>query len=73
MSYEEAKERLFNVRWKTKECFSENCWCALIVPEEEYNDDDGNEMYICGSGCISKDVAEYIVKIHNLNVGKNIS
>lgn len=55
-----------NVKWKTETCFSEDCWCKLIVPE---NSDD-KDACIVPSGAIGAEVAEYIVKLHNDNLSK---
>ena len=34
----------------------------------DLKDDDGNEIYIAGSGCVPKDYAEHIVKLHNASL-----
>lgn len=66
MTYKEAQERSLHVEWKTSICFSgEDCWCRVIEPVTEIKDDDGNEIYIAGSGCVPKIYAEHIVLIHN--------
>ena len=66
LSYEEAIQHSLTVKWKTTPCQSgESCWCRVIEPEEEIKDEDGNEIYIAGSGCVPKVYAEHIVKLHN--------
>lgn len=71
MTYEEAQEKLLNVKWKIVECNTKNCWCRMIFPEEEisYNYTDiKEEVYVVGSGSLTKEIAEYIVYIHNKNI-----
>lgn len=66
MKFEEAKKLSLEVEWKTTPCPSgEVCWCRIIEPIDNITDDDGNEIYIAGSGSIPKDYAEHIVKLHN--------
>lgn len=66
MNYQEAKQHSLTVKWKTTPCqVGESCWCCIVEPEQEIKDDDGNEIYIVGSGSISKEYAEHIVKLHN--------
>lgn len=72
MNYKEAIEHSLTVKWKTSPCsLGKDCWCRIIEPEQEIKDDDGNEIYIAGSGRVPKEYAEHIVKLHNasLNVG----
>lgn len=76
MTYEEARKKALSVKWKINECFSgEGCWCRLIEPEEPiiYNTNgEIEETYaIAHSGCIEKDIAEYLVKLHNDSLEKN--
>jgi hypothetical protein len=66
MDYKEALAISLKVRWKTAPCKSgEECWCRLITPEEDIEDDEGNEVYIASSGTINKEHAEHIVRLHN--------
>ena len=66
MEYKEAMAKALTVKWKTTPCTTgEECWCRIIEPVEKMEDKDGNEIYIIGSGGISKDHAEHIVRIHN--------
>lgn len=71
MNYKEALELSLNVRWKTDTCVSgSECWCRVIRPENNIIDEEGNEVYIVGQGSITKEHAEHIVKLHNLNLDK---
>lgn len=75
MTYEEAQEKLFKVRWKTEPCFAgEDCWCRMIVPEEPilFQGPSGfeDEIYVVGSAAIDKEIAEYFVQLHNKNLEK---
>jgi len=54
-----------NVKWKTENCTTNDCWCKIIVP---INSDDMD--CIIPSGIVSAEIAEYIVKLHNLNLDK---
>jgi len=66
LKYKEAQELSLKVKWKATPCQSgESCWCRVIEPELELKDDDGNEIYIAGSGCVPTIYAEHIVKLHN--------
>lgn len=75
-AYKEALKNATTVRWKTVPCSQENCWCSPIVPETpltfEY-EDITEQIYIAGEGELAKEIAEYIVKIHNERLsGKRI-
>lgn len=66
MTFEEAREQLLSSYWKTEPCGTENCWCLMVSPVEPIlYDDDKKEMYVSGAGELSKDIAEYIVSLHN--------
>lgn len=70
MTYQESLEKTLNVRWKTEICTSgPECWCRLIVPEDEISDSEDNEIYIAGSAAMPKIFAEHIVKLHNESLG----
>jgi hypothetical protein len=59
------EQALLKVEWKADLCHTgESCWCRIIVPKTPifYKEE---EMTICGSGTISKEVAEYLVNLHN--------
>lgn len=69
MNYEEAIQYSMTVRWKTSTCFTgEECWCRVIEPVTQIKDTDGNEIYIAADGCIPKEYAEHIVKLHNESI-----
>jgi hypothetical protein len=69
MTYRKALNETLGVRWKIKTCVTgESCWCRMIVPEEPILYDDAgvqDEISICPSGALDKEVAEHIVLIHN--------
>lgn len=66
MTHKEAYELALNREWKVTLCSSEECWCRMIEPVEKIEYDDGiEEVYIVGAGAISKDIAEYLVNLHN--------
>lgn len=67
------KLREFYVKWKVVNCGApDECWCAAIQPIEFLPDESGENMFIIGGGCISRELAEYIVRIHNGKVDRNI-
>lgn len=68
MTYKEAQKYSLSVLWKTTECHTKDCWCEIIEPEVPIKDDDGNEIYIAGSGCVPKLYARHIVKLHNISI-----
>ena len=66
MTHLEAFELLKGSYWVTGTCQSgEECWCREILPTSPLFDDNGDELYVVGPGSISKEEAEYIVKLHN--------
>jgi hypothetical protein len=69
LTYKQASELAFTVRWKLGTCFSgDDCWCRPIQGEQPIMFDDGgveSEYFIARSGELSKDIAEYFVKLHN--------
>ncbi len=63
--FEIAKQQL----WKVNECSTgAECWCRIITTEEPIYTNDDEQLNITGWGSISKEFAEYIVKIHNENL-----
>jgi hypothetical protein len=79
VDYEEAEKLAYTKKWKVSTCSSgEGCWCRIVEPEEKieytimHSDDDSrtDEFYFIGSGSVDKDLAEYIVKLHNENIIK---
>lgn len=66
LTYKEAQEKSLTVRWKVSLCpQGEICWCRMIEPEEKIFDSDGNQIFVVGSGEMSKIYAEYLVDLHN--------
>lgn len=66
MTHLEAFKLLKGSYWVTGTCQSgEECWCREILPSPPLFDDNGGELYVVGPGSMSKDAAEYIVKLHN--------
>ena len=76
MNFEQAKELSFLVPWKTTECFSENCWCRIILPVEPMlyshpeSPDIQHEYVIVDAGALDQETAEYIVRLHNEHFDK---
>lgn len=75
MTYEEAQELSLIVKWKVSTCGQgEECWCRTIVPIEpilysEYQMiDTGQEYTVVRPGELSKELAEYLVRLHNNNI-----
>ena len=72
MTYQEAIEKAFTVKWKLGTCEQgERCWCRTIEPVEPimYQDHEDIEPYfIVKSGQMRKDVANYFVELHNRNI-----
>lgn len=69
MNYKEAEKKAFKVKWKTEICSSgKKCWCRIIAPAKPIFINYGEikeEFYILSSGSLSKEFAEYFVKLHN--------
>ncbi len=69
MTYKEAADYAFTIRWKVGTCFSSNeCWCRPIQGEEPImfkDGDEDSEYFIARSGELSKEFAEYFVRLHN--------
>lgn len=74
MTYEEAIQKSFTIKWKVETCHQgESCWCRTIntiTPiffkhKEEW---DEEEYYVVGSGELNKEMAEYFVKLHNKQI-----
>jgi hypothetical protein len=80
---DKAIEYSLTIPWKIDVCISgEECWCRLILPTEPikythtYSTGEKTEVdyeSIIGDGSVDKDTAEYLVKIHNDRIGKNVS
>lgn len=78
MNFEQAKELSFLVPWKVAECFSgPDCWCRIIVPVEPifYNHPESpdiqHEYVIVDAGALDQEIAEYIVRLHNLYITRD--
>lgn len=57
---------LLHVAWKYVECSVPNCWCGLILPTLPLTwDVDMSEVWIVPAGSIPKEVAKYMVELHN--------
>jgi hypothetical protein len=72
MTYQEAIEKSFQVKWKVGTCSQgEECWCRTIKPIEPiFFEDGGNaEYYVVGTGELRKETAEHFVKLHNQTFG----
>ena len=71
MNFEQARELSFLVPWKATECFSENCWCRIILPVEPIlyshpeSPDIEREYVIVDAGALDQETAEYVVNLHN--------
>lgn len=82
-SADEAIEYSLTIPWKIDVCHvGEECWCRLILPTEPikythtYSTGEKTEVdleYIIPDGSVDKDTAEYLVKIHNERIGRNVS
>ena len=70
-TYKEATEFSLTIKWKIGCCTSgEKCWCRIILPDEDIIYDDNEYFYIAGMGVLQKEIAEYIVELHNKNINK---
>ena len=66
LTYDEVVNKAFNKSWKIETCaMGEDCWCRMITTEEPLIFDNDEVYFIAGSGKLSKEVAEYIVILHN--------
>jgi len=73
MNYKDAEDLLYKTKWKTKTCSQgKKCWCRMIIPINKIICDGScsDGLYIAGSGELTKRAAEYIVKLHNLNIAE---
>lgn len=72
-SFEEAEKYAMTVPWKTSPCEAQGdkCWCRIIEPKKPVwykNGEIEEEYYVNGSGTLHKEIAEYIVKLHNFSL-----
>jgi hypothetical protein len=58
------EEMKISTPWKVIDCHVKDCWCGVIVPEN-YDDENSEDDYIVGAGQLTKEMAHYIVKLHN--------
>jgi len=71
MNYNEAEEKSLQVEWVTQVCHSgEECWCRMITTKEPLIYDEDEVFYISQSGQLTKEVAEYLVNLHNEKINK---
>jgi len=73
MTYKEAEDILYKIKWKTETCQQgAKCWCRMVVPAKPlyYDDCNSDGLYIAGSGELSKRAAQYFVKLHNQELVK---
>jgi len=69
MNYQEAMQHALKVDWKVSLCHEgKECWCRVIEPKEKIISSEDEEIYIVGSGSISKEHAEHIVNVHNCSL-----
>lgn len=79
-TYEHAQKELFNTEWRVVPCFVGNeCWCRMVEPinhptYEVKNSQGEIEIEvidnIIGAGSINKEMADYIVGLHNEKIKK---
>ena len=79
-NYDEAQQYSLNILWKLEFCnVGEKCWCRIILPTQKieyvHKYSSGNETVceldcIVPDGAIDKDIAEYIVDLHNKRLNK---
>lgn len=66
LTYDEAFDLSFKVKWRTGLCNSgKECWCRTIETQTNIKYDGNNNFYIVGDGSLPKELANYIVKLHN--------
>lgn len=74
MTYQEAIEKAFTLKWELGTCEQgERCWCRTIEPVEQimYQDHEDMEPYfVVKSGQMLKEVAHYFVELHNQNLNQ---
>lgn len=66
-TYQEAEKHLWEVPWRVTPCTQKDCWCAGVGPVESIRSagEIEEEHYVIHSGVITKEIAEYIVNLHN--------
>ena len=68
LTYSQAQKLSLKVEWKVGNCLQKHCWCRPIHTKEKIEDENGEEIRIIGSGTISTELAEHIVKLHNASL-----
>lgn len=69
MSYSEFFELAKRQPWKIGKCSQgEICWCRTILTDTMVFDEEGQLLNVVDSGAIHKELAEYIVNLHNANL-----
>ena len=69
--YKAAEKQLINTKWRIKMCSQgSDCWCRIIVPVTKVSYSVEEDMYVIGSGSVSKGIAAHIVKVHNESLEK---
>lgn len=73
IKWNEIQEYIKTHRWKAIPCFSgTDCWCRLIQCEEIPEGGDPDDYTLNNSGSLFKDIAELIVREHNLILTREI-
>jgi hypothetical protein len=55
-----------STEWKIGTCTQgESCWCRTILLKDEVLDFEGEPIYVAPSGTIDKEIAEYLISLHN--------
>ena len=65
---EQIQKEAILLPWKVEDCFSgKECWCAVITtdPPIYYDDEQTDRYYILTAAAMDRDIAEYIVNLHN--------
>lgn len=68
LTYNQAEEKMLTVEWKTSPCGQDNCWCRIIEPKEPIISEDDEQHYVAAAGSLTKEVAEYLVELHNKKI-----
>jgi hypothetical protein len=59
---------IFKKEWKVLECFSgKDCWCRMIGTID-YTPQTEEQELVIGAIAVNKQMAEYIVDLHNKEV-----
>jgi hypothetical protein len=59
-------------KWRFQKCTAKDCWCGLIITNDKIDfgiDKEPPEQYfVAHAACLDKDIAKYIIKLHNKNL-----